>query len=157
VLLLAAIGSAQSISGKVIGVSDGDTLTLLTADRRSVRVRMHGIDAPESRQPFGARAKQRLSELAYGKPVTVRVIETDQYGRSVGVVYSEDAKNLYSTIAAGNLNHILVHEGLAWWYRSFARGDRELERLESGAQVAKRGLWAEPGAIAPWEWRRQRR
>jgi endonuclease YncB( thermonuclease family) len=70
-LLTFTLSHAASITGKVVGVHDGDTLTVLTAAKESVKVRLYGIDAPESKQAFGARSKQELSELAFGKQVRV--------------------------------------------------------------------------------------
>jgi endonuclease YncB( thermonuclease family) len=96
VLLLAASPPpawAEESAGKVIGISDGDTLTVLRG-REQVKIRLHGIDAPESGQDFGARAKQHASDLAFGKPVTVRPVEKDRYGRTVAEVILPGARSL---------------------------------------------------------------
>ena len=90
VLLLghpAAPAPAQRLAGQVVGVSDGDTITVLTPQKRPVRVRPHGVDCPESRQPFGQRARQFTSGLVFGRTVTVSVRDTDRYGRTVGDVF----------------------------------------------------------------------
>jgi len=125
-------------------VTDGDSITVLIG-REQVRVRLYGIDCPERAQAFGTRARQFTGELAFGNVVTVRVRDTDRYGRAVGEVLLPDGRNL---------NHELVQAGLAWWYRQYARGDGTLERLEAEARVERRGLWADRAPVPPWEWRR---
>jgi len=104
------------------------------------RVRLWGIDCPESRQAFGTRAKQFTSQLAFGREVKVVVRDTDRYGRTVGEVILPDGRSL---------NHELVRAGLAWWYRQYAANDRTLENLEREARAAKRGLWVEADPIPP--------
>jgi hypothetical protein len=89
-------------------VSDGDTFTLLDG-REQYKIRLYGIDCPESGQPFGNRAKQFTSEAAFGKQVTVEVVDVDRYGRVVGETFLPKARHL---------NAELVGAGLAWWYRS---------------------------------------
>ncbi len=149
-LLVATLSAAgpREITGKVVGVSDGDTLTLLTPQRREVKVRLDQIDAPESSQPGGASAKRKLSDLAYGKTATVRVNTTDRYGRSVGEV----------RVNGVDVNAALVRDGAAWAYRDYLR-DPKLLQLEQQARTGKRGLWAAaaPKPTAPWEWRKARR
>ena len=111
------------------------------------RIRLHGIDCPEKRQAFGKRAKQLTSNLVFGKTVTVQVVDHDRYGRTVGVVLLPDGRSL---------NHELVRAGLAWMYRRYTN-DRSLSDLEEEARVARRGLWADPHAVPPWEWRIMRK
>lgn len=137
------IAAAQTFTGRVVAVYDGDTIGVLR-DGREVRVRLHGIDTPESGQPFGTRARQTTSSLAFGKTVTVEVLDTDRYGRAVGLVILPDRHVL---------NHELVAAGMAWWYRQYAPGDTLLERLETVARERRAGLWSEPNPIAPWDWR----
>jgi endonuclease YncB( thermonuclease family) len=102
-LLLSKPVWAEELLGRVVGVHDGDTLTLLTPERRQVRVRLHGIDAPESRQPHGTRAQQELSALAFRQAVRVVVADTDRYGRTVGRVWA----------GAVDVNAELVRRGAA--------------------------------------------
>jgi endonuclease YncB( thermonuclease family) len=150
-LLLAALllttspALATDLLGQVVGIQDGDTLTLLTSERRQVRVRLYGIDAPESRQPYGTRAQQELSALAFRQQVRVTVEDTDQYGRTVGRVWA----------GAVDVNAELVRRGAAWVYRQYNR-DPALPPLEVEARQAKRGLWALPAGeqVPPWVWRR---
>ncbi|QDV36343.1 thermonuclease family protein [Tautonia plasticadhaerens] len=135
-------------SARVVGISDGDTLTVLVEGNRQVKVRLHGIDTPETGRDFGTRARQASSELAFGKTVTIRDRDTDRYGRTVAEVILSDGTSL---------NRTLVAQGYTWWYRTYTPTDTELERLEAGAKAAKRGLWARPDPVAPWDWRRGER
>jgi len=138
---------ADSFTGKVVGVTDGDTLKVLR-DGKAVKVRLAGIDCPEKKQPFGAKAKKVASDLVFGKTVTVTWKKTDRWGRILGDVATADGRSL---------NHELVKAGMAWWYRQFAPKDTELERLERVARAEKRGLWADKEPVAPWEWRKAKR
>jgi endonuclease YncB( thermonuclease family) len=145
ILLLAAQAVfAAEITGRVVGITDGDTLTVLNKTRQQVRVRLAEIDTPEARQPYGNRARQALSDLAFGKTVRVVVQDTDRYGRTVGRVHA----------GAADVNAEMVRQGAAWVYRQYSR-DPSLLRLEAEARAARRGLWALPEAerAAPWEWR----
>jgi endonuclease YncB( thermonuclease family) len=139
---------AAELLGQVVGVHDGDTLTLLTSEHRQVRVRLYGIDAPESRQPYGTRAQQELSALAFRQKVRVVVEDTDRYGRTVGRVWA----------GALDVNAELVRRGAAWVYPQYNR-DPALPRLEAEARQAQRGLWALNASERqqPWTWRRDSR
>ncbi|WP_424139975.1 thermonuclease family protein [Roseomonas chloroacetimidivorans] len=144
-LILAGLPAwAAELTGRVVGLADGDTLTLLTPERSQVRIRLGEIDTPESRQPYGSRARQALSELAFGKEVRVVVQDTDRYGRTVGRVYAGPV----------DVNAEMVRQGAAWVYRQYSR-DASLLRIEAEAKAARRGLWALPEAerTPPWEWR----
>jgi micrococcal nuclease len=143
-----ATRAADPYTARVVGVSDGDTLTVLKSDKTQVKIRLNGIDAPETGQDFGSRAKQRTSELAFGKTVTVRPHNTDRYGRTVAEILLPDG---------ASLNQQLVRDGFAWWYRTYAPKDRELAGLEREAKDAKRGLWSQGEPIPPWEWRKGKR
>ncbi len=111
------------------------------------RIRVNGIDSPEKRQAFGKRAKQFTSTVVFGTTVTVLVVDRDRYGRTVGVVLLPDGRSL---------NHELVRAGLAWMYRRYT-SDQSLSDLEEEARVARRGLWADPEPVPPWEWRTRRK
>lgn len=142
-LALSTAAQAAEFSGKVVGISDGDTLTVLQ-ERTPVKVRLHGIDSPEAGQDFGSRAKIAASDLAFGKIVTVRPVDTDHYGRTVALVILPDGRTL---------NHELVRSGYAWWFRKYAPRDSTLERLEAEARDAGRGLWTQKNPVPPWDWR----
>ena len=137
---------AEELTGKVVGVVDGDTIDVLV-DKTPVRIRLYGIDCPEKGQDFGTQAKKLASELAFGKTVKVNVLSVDRYDRKVGDVILPDGKNL---------NHEMVRAGLAWWYREYAPKDDTLRDLESRARAAKKGLWSHPNPIPPWEFRKVR-
>lgn len=132
--------------GKVVGVSDGDTIEVLRAGR-AVRVRLQGIDCPESRQAYGTRAKQFTAQLAFGKTVAVQVHGTDQYGRILGEVILPDGRSL---------NRELLRGGYAWGYRRYSN-DPVLQQLEEEARRERRGLWRDRSPIPPWEFRREYR
>jgi endonuclease YncB( thermonuclease family) len=134
---------AEEFHAKVIGITDGDTLTVLKA-KHQVKIRLNGIDAPESGQDFGSRAKQAASDRAFGKEVTVRVLDKDRYGRTVADTILPNGKSL---------NQEMVREGMAWWYRHYAPADQTLAKLEHEAKAAKRGLWSQANPIPPWDWR----
>ena len=146
ILLLVGPGCSASPSypARVVGVSDGDTLTVLTSEKEQIKIRLAGIDAPESGQDFGAQAKQAASDLAFGKTVTIREQDKDRYGRTVAEVILPDGRDM---------GREMVRSGHAWWYRKYAPNDGTLARLESSAKAAKLGLWSQPGAIPPWDWR----
>lgn len=143
--LITAPASAQTYKAKVVGVSDGDTVTVLTAEKKQVRIRLFGIDAPESGQDFGQRSKQTASDMAFGKEVTVRVQSTDRFGRTVAEIFLPNGRSL---------NREMVSQGMAWWYREFAPRDNDLSKRETEARSAKRGLWSQPNPIPPWDFRR---
>lgn len=148
ILLLPTIGTAataETIIGKVVGVHDGDTLTLLDDSKTQIKIRLAEIDAPESRQPYGSRAKQELSGLVFGRPAAVQVQDIDRYGRTVGRVTVDDV----------DVNAEMVRRGAAWVYRKYAK-DQSLFTIEEQARDAKAGLWALPEAdqMPPWEWRK---
>jgi micrococcal nuclease len=120
VLLFASSASAGEYGARVIGITDGDTLTVLTAQKTKVKIRLAGIDAPESGQELGTRAKQAASELAFGKIVTIIERDKDRYGRTVADDWLTDGRSL---------NREMVRNGLAWWYRKYAANDKVLARL----------------------------
>ena len=139
VLTSIAWTNPASFTGRVVGISDGDTLTLLR-DRTEVKIHLHGIDCPETGQDFGSGAKAFTSEVAFGKVVTIQPAGRDRYGRTVAEV----------VLSAGrSLNRELVRSGLAWWYRKYAPRDSTLERLEHEAKEAKLGRWFQPNPIPP--------
>jgi endonuclease YncB( thermonuclease family) len=135
------------LSGRVIKVSDGDTITILDSTQTQHRIRLHGIDTPETKQAYGRAAKAAMSSLVAGKTVGVEVKDTDRYGRTVGVVHVDGT----------NANLEMVRRGYAWWYRQYAKSDRGLERAEAQARHERVGLWADPNPVPPWDWRRGQR
>ncbi len=144
--LLFASPAFADFSGRVVGVSDGDTIKVLH-NGKAEKIRLHGIDCPEKAQPFGTKAKQFTSEMVFGKDVTLHVTDTDRYGRTVADVILPDGRSL---------NRELVGAGLAWWYRKYSK-DESLGKLEADARAARRGLWANPDPVPPWCWRKRQK
>jgi len=136
---------AQDFTGKVVGVKDGDSVIVRQDNVVAREIRMWGIDAPEKRQAYSNAAKKHLSTLAYMKRVRVQVRDIDRYGRTVAEIILPDGRNA---------NQEMVKAGYAWWYKRYAPNDRVLEKLEMEARTAKQGLWADPYAVAPWEFRK---
>jgi endonuclease YncB( thermonuclease family) len=151
-LLLAAPGTAAvpagtELRGKVVKLHDGDSFELLRGSRKTVGVRVFGIDCPERGQPWGAQAKSFTAGLIGNAEVVVLVKDVDRYGRTVGDVVLADGRHL---------SHELLRAGLAWYYRRYD-DDPTLARLEAEARAARRGLWSEPHPVAPWKYRKARR
>lgn len=118
-----------AFNAKCVGVSDGDTITVLQVTKKEVKVRLYGIDCPEKKQAYGKRAKQFTSSLVFGNTVSVEVKDNDQYGRTVGIVYHGERC----------LNKELLSNGLAWIYTQYYKGDT-WKKLEAEARDAKKGL-----------------
>lgn len=133
---------ATTLTGRIVGIADGDTATLLIAEKREIRIRLDQIDAPEKDQAFGQASKRSLSELIFGKSVTVQVKTTDRYGRTVGTIV---AKGL-------DVNREQIRRGMAWAYRKYLC-DPGLLAVEASARNERRGLWDEPNPLPPWEFR----
>lgn len=145
-LVFAGLLSAEIQTGLCVGVSDGDTITMLTRSKEQIKVRLHGIDAPESRQDFGLQAREKLSSLLYGKQLTVYIASIDRFGRSVGKVYTGNL----------NANEEMVRCGLAWHYVRYAPNDDILSAAEKEARERRLGLWAQPQPTPPVQWRRKK-
>jgi endonuclease YncB( thermonuclease family) len=152
---------ADTITGRVVGVSDGDTITVLR-DKEQVKIRLVGIDAPEKSQAFGNIAKQRMADMVFGKEVRVDGRKTDKYGRTVGRVWVASAECKASdcpkTLDAGMA---LLTMGLAWHYKQYAKEQPEEEReqysfAEFESNAEKVGLWSDPKPVPPWEWRHRK-
>jgi micrococcal nuclease len=144
-LLLVSHAHAAEYPAKVVGITDGDTLTVLTSQKTQVKIRLAGIDAPEPGQDFGTRAKQAASSLAFGRAVTIIERHRDRYGRSVAEVILPDGRSM---------NREMVGQGATWWYRKYAANNHVLARLEAVARQERRGLWSQSDPIPPWGWRK---
>jgi endonuclease YncB( thermonuclease family) len=147
ILSFSALAHSETIHGRVVGISDGDTFTLLDASNTQFKIRLAAIDAPEKAQPFGQRGKQQLSDICYGKNASVKVVSMDRYGRTVGDI----------DCAGINANQAMIQSGLAWVYRKYDKGYEHLYALEEEARNSRRGLWADSNPIAPWDWRKAKR
>jgi len=150
VLAASLAQAAGTITGKVVRVADGDTVTVLTPDRQQIKVRLYGIDCPEKRQAYGNRSRQAVASMIAGKTVRVRSMGVDRYGRTLGFIAGPDGEDV---------NRALVRQGMAWVYTRYCKAPecRTWHRDEAEAQAARRGLWADPHATPPWEWRRANR
>lgn len=131
-------------NAQVVGISDGDTITVLSADKTQTKIRLHGIDAPEAKQAYGTKAKESLSAKVFGKSVRIVSRDVDRYGRTVAEVFVGDRL----------INRELVTDGFAWHYVKYAPNDAELAAAEKAAREAKRGLWADIAPVAPWDFRK---
>ena len=147
-LLLPALVCAWQ--GKVIHVTDGDTIVVLTEDKEQVRVRLYGIDAPESRQPFGSKATRFVRDKAALQIVEIDERYLDRYGRTIATVHLSDGTNL---------NEELVRVGLAWVYTRYCDEQPMCSRwdaLQQEARMNRIGLWVDKEPVPPWQWRSKR-
>lgn len=152
-LLLPLQASADTLTGHVVGVTDGDTITLLDASKTQHKIRVAGIDAPEKKQPFGQRSKESLSTLAYDKDLSIEWTKKDRYGRIVGKLIDHQGRDL-------NLEQ--VRTGMAWHYKKYDKEQSpEDRRLYAAAEDAARGkrigLWSDANPEAPWDYRKDKR
>jgi endonuclease YncB( thermonuclease family) len=139
-------------TGRVVGVADGDTVTVLGAGNVQHKVRLTGIDAPEKVQPFGSRSKQSLSDMVFNKTVTVETDKRDRYGRELGKVLVDGV----------DVNLEQIRRGMAWHYKAYQRDQSADDRqtyadTENEAKNHRRGLWVDADPLPPWEWRKSRR
>ena len=147
--LTIAAAAASPITGRVVGVSDGDTVTVLDASKRTHKIRLLGIDSPEKSQAFGERAKQSLSDLVFNKQVTVQGSKQDRYGRDLGKI----------VLDGQDINLEQIRRGMAWHYKQYARDQAPEDRqayadAEAMARQNRVGLWQDSQPVPPWSYRR---
>lgn len=142
--LLFSSAEALSFTGDVVGILDGGT-SEVARNGKTERIRLQGIACPEKSQPYGTEAKQAISALVFAMEVPVEPYGKDKHGRIMADVRLADGTNI---------THELVKDGWCWWSRKSAPDNAELERLELEAKEAKKGLWADPAPIPPWEYRK---
>ena len=147
-LLACASWASEPFQAKVVGISDGDTITVLH-NGRGEKIRLYGIDTPEMKQAFGKKAKQFTSDEVFGETVRVVPMDMDRYGRTVALVYP--------VREAESLNEAIVKAGYAWVYRKYCMADFCLGWLkqEHTARSQRIGLWADPKPIPPWQYRKK--
>lgn len=147
-LVVPSVVFGQTLRGKIIYVSDGDTFHFVEAGKatmQKIRVRLAEVDCPESTQPFGLEAKEFVMDRVFRKTVVIQKTDIDQYGRTIAHVFYGDGKNLAEE---------LLSNGYAWHYKRYS--DRQsYADLEQQAISRKLGLFANSDQIPPWEWRRQ--
>jgi endonuclease YncB( thermonuclease family) len=142
---------AETITGRVVGVADGDTITLLDDAKRQYKIRLSGIDAPEKKQAFGQRSKESLSNLVFAKIVDVETDKVDRYGRRIGKIW----------VSGVDANLEQIKRGMAWHYKQYEReqskdDQRKYAKEELESRQARRGLWGDAAPVAPWEFRHKR-
>ena len=140
---------ANTLTGRVVGVADGDTITVLDSQNTQYKIRLAGIDAPEKKQDFGQVSKKSLSDLVFGKQVSVDWIKEDRYGRLIGKV----------TLIEQDINLQQIKNGMAWFYRKYQNELSQDDRLdylhaEEDAFIRQIGLWQLAEPIPPWEFRK---
>ena len=144
--------SAYELTGRIVSVADGDTVTLLDANLRQHKIRLCGIDAPEKRQPFGNRSRLHLGALVFGRQVTADCPKTDRYKRAVCRLEVDGI----------DANLAQLEAGMAWHYKAYAREQRAPDRrryaqAEDHARETRLGLWADRAPVAPWDFRKARK
>lgn len=152
ILAMASVAAnAEAIQGSIVEVSDGDTVTLLTAQKQQVKIRVQGIDAPERSQAFGNVARQAMAKAVFQKDVEAQCSSTDRYGRKICVIY----------VNGMDAGLHLVSQGLAWHYKQYEREQSPRDRAsysytEENARAQRVGLWTEPNPMAPWDFRKNK-
>lgn len=131
---------------RVVGVSDGDTIKVLSNDRKQIKCRLHGVDAPEKNQAFGQRSKDSLSDMVFQKFVDVAVVDQDQYGRSVCRI----------SLNGMDINKVQLQRGMVWHYSRYSK-DASYAQAEAAARQQRLGLWADANPTPPWAFRRNER
>lgn len=136
---------AHSWTGKVVGVSDGDTITVLTEDKQQIKVRIYGVDCPEKGQDFGSKAKQFTSDQVFGKTVEIDPITIDRYGRTIGIV----------EMGGANLSRLIIESGMGWVYDDYCKMLEcdEWRKLQDLARSRKVGIWSIKNPTPPWDFR----
>lgn len=138
--------SVTPFTAQVTAVHDGDTITVKRADPvETIKIRLDGIDAPELKQPYGQTSRVLLSNLIYGKSVEIVPKNKDRYGRTIAQVKSDGR----------DVNNEMIKAGAAWWYSQYALHDLIKQQAQADAQGQKIGLWANPDAIPPWDFRKK--
>ncbi|MRR50333.1 MAG: nuclease [Rhodocyclaceae bacterium] len=153
---------AETLLGRIVSITDGDTVTVLDPTNQQHKIRLMGIDAPEKAQPFGSRSQQNLGALLFGRDVAVEWNKRDRYGRIVGKIMVA-AQGCNDPQCPKDVDSGLeqIKIGLAWWYQQYAREqtptDRaSYEQAEFMAKTQRLGLWADRNSIPPWQWRREK-
>ena len=151
-LLLSPLSFAEELTGKVIKVSDGDTISVLDSNNQKYKIRLQGIDAPETQQAFGETSRQSLASLVYDKEVIILWDKRDKYARILGKVI----------VDGRDANYEQLKKGLAWYYKQYENdlSDEDKERYaeaEAWARNYTEGLWTDSKSIPPWEFRHKRK
>ena len=138
---------AQTLTGKIIGIKDGDTVVIIDANNIQTTLRLAEVDCPEKAQAFGTKAKQFTSNAVYLKQIKYEVTDTDRYGRSIAKIYYDDNKYLSAEI---------IKTGFGWQYKEYSTS-KFLAKLEQEARQNKRGLWVDANPVYPSDFRKSKR
>ena len=133
-------------TGKVVGITDGDTIKVLTPDNRQVKIRLYGVDAPEKKQAFGTKAKEFLSSLIFGETVEIQPISIDLYGRTIAKVW----------IHGKDVGLTCIEYGYCWHYVQYCKKCTDYKNAQAKAKKQGLGLWADKNPIAPWKFRKNK-
>jgi endonuclease YncB( thermonuclease family) len=149
--LLTPLAWGHELTGLVVHVADGDTITVLDSAKEQQKIRLLGIDAPEKKQAFGTKAKDAMAERVSGETVTVFWKHRDRYGRILGKV----------VLGTRDIDLEMVEVGLAWHYKQYVKEQDPADRVayadaEIAARGAKTGLWVDASPMPPWEFRKNR-
>ena len=145
ILILCSNANSLELIGKVIKVSDGDTVTILTEDKTQHKIRLNDIDAPEKKQAFGNKSKDNLAKYIAGKTVTVQYQKKDKYKRVLGTIYYNNT----------DINLQQVKDGYAWVYKKYSN-NQTYYKAEKLARDKRVGLWIDKNPLEPWEFRKQK-
>lgn len=145
-LLLTTILVAETITGKVISVTDGDTIKILDEKNKVYKIRLNDIDAPEKKQAFGNKSKENLSKYIAGENVRVEYDKLDRYKRILGTVYFKDK----------DINKQQIIDGYAWQYKKYSKNN-EYKNQERISRNNKKGLWSDENPLEPWEYRKMKK
>ncbi len=146
IFLYHSLIAQQILKGKVVRISDGDTITVLDSLNQQHKIRLHGIDCPEKGQDYYQVAKDYLGGLCFQKQVTINILKYDHYKRAIGKVYSDSLE----------INKELLNAGLAWHFTQFDNSE-EYAFAEMQARINKKNLWSLKNPTAPWDFRKQKR
>jgi micrococcal nuclease len=149
IMMLALSLQAAEFEAEVVAVMDGDTIKVLTSDKREIKIRLEHIDAPEKKQPFGQVCKSMLSDMVFGKTVYIRSqSRPDRYGRMIAEVFMCEASK-------ESVNMAMVRQGCAWHYKAFSK-DITYAEAERIVRESKAGLWKDNEPVPPWLWRKKK-
>lgn len=134
-------------TARVVGITDGDTITVLTPTLEEVKIRLYGVDAPERKQAFGTKAREFLASLVFGQDVIIHPTGRDLYGRTVAKVF----------INGRDVGLTCIEYGYCWWYRDYAKNETLYKKAQEKASKQELGLWADDNPVAPWKFRKAKK
>lgn len=134
-------------TAKVVGITDGDTITVLTPTLEEVKIRLYGVDAPERKQAFGTRAREFLASLVFGQDVTIHPTGRDLYGRTIAKVF----------VNGRDAGLTCIEYGYCWWYQEYAKNETLYKKAQEKAKKQELGLWVDEKPVAPWKFRKAKK